>query len=57
MLPHDEINNIVLWVPEGADRARYEREIKPVLDKSCMSCHDGSNPHLPNLNGYDNVKE
>jgi hypothetical protein len=57
MLPHDEINNIVLWVQEGADRARYEREIKPVLDKNCMSCHDGSNPHLANLNGYDNVKK
>jgi cytochrome c551/c552 len=22
-----------------------------------MSCHDGSNPHLPNLNGFDNVKK
>ena len=22
-----------------------------------MACHDGSNPHLPNLNGYDNLKK
>ena len=22
-----------------------------------MACHDGSNPHLPNLNGYDNVQK
>ena len=22
-----------------------------------MSCHDGSNPHLPNLSGYDNIKK
>jgi hypothetical protein len=25
------------------------------LDKRCMLCHDGSNPHLPNLKGYDNL--
>lgn len=57
MLPHEEVNAIVLWVQEGADRARYEREIKPTLDKRCMSCHDGRNPHLPNLSTYDNVKK
>ena len=22
-----------------------------------MTCHDGSNPHLPNLSGYDNLKK
>jgi len=25
--------------------------------KRCISCHDGSNPNLPNLNGYDNVQK
>jgi hypothetical protein len=57
MLPHDEVNAIVVWVQEGADRARYERDIKPTLDKRCMACHDGSNPHLVNLSGYDNLKK
>jgi hypothetical protein len=57
MLPADEINPIIGWVQEGADRARYEKAIRPVLDKRCMTCHDGSNPHLANLNGYDNVKK
>ena len=57
MLPHDELNAVILWVQEGADRAKYERDIKPMLDKRCMSCHDGSNPHLPNLSGYDNLKK
>ena len=23
-----------------------------MLDRRCMACHDGSNPHLVNLNGY-----
>jgi len=57
MLPHDEINALVVWVQEGADRARYERDIKPTLDNRCMSCHDGSNPHLVNLSGYDDLKK
>ena len=28
-----------------------------MLDKRCMTCHDGSNPHLANLDGYDNLKK
>ena len=57
MLPREELQPIVAWVQAGGDRAGFEKEIKPTLDKRCMTCHDGSNPHLPNLNGYDNVKK
>jgi hypothetical protein len=57
MLPHDELVPIITWVQEGADQAQYESKIKPTLDKRCMTCHDGSNPHLPNLSGYDNLKK
>src|SRR6266540_1731636 len=57
MLPPDELNSVVGWLQSGADRARFENEIRPLLDKRCMSCHDGSNPHLPNLSGFDNVKK
>lgn len=57
MLPHEEVNTLVSWVQEGGDRVQFEKRIKPVFDKRCMDCHDGSNPHLPNLNGYDNVRK
>ncbi len=57
MLPHDEINIVIAWVQQGADRAKYENDIKPTIDKRCMTCHDGSNPHLPNLGTYDNLKK
>jgi hypothetical protein len=57
MLPADETNILITWVREGADRTKYEKDIKPLLDKRCMSCHDGSNPHLPNLGGYENLKK
>ena len=57
MLPPDETSTFIAWVQEGADRATYEKQIKPTMDKRCMTCHDGSNPHLPNLDGYDNLKK
>ena len=57
MLPREELTTLVSWVQEGGERARYEKEIKTVFDRRCMTCHDGSNPHLPNLNGYDNVQK
>ena len=28
-----------------------------MLDKRCLTCHDGSNPHLANLDGFDNVRK
>jgi hypothetical protein len=57
MLPAEETKSVIDWVQAGSDRAKYESTIKPVLDKRCMACHDGSNPHLPNMNGYDNLKK
>jgi len=57
MLPRDEIIPLIKWVQEGASRDGYEKEFKQVLDKRCMACHDGSNPHLVNLTGYDNLKK
>ena len=54
MLPFEEKNMLLEWARDGADRAKFESGIRPILDKRCMACHDGSNPNLPNLNGYDN---
>ena len=55
MLPFEEKNILLDWAREGAERAKFESGIRPILDKRCMACHDGSNPNLPNLNGHDNV--
>jgi hypothetical protein len=55
MAPLEERKVILGWLEEGTNRARFEPEVRPILDKRCLACHDGSNPNLPNLNGYDNV--
>ena len=57
MLPGDDRNVVLAWAAEGSPHPAYDKTMRPLLDKYCMSCHDGSNPHLPNLNGYDNLKK
>ena len=57
MLPAEDISMVISWVQQGADRTRYDQAVRPVLERRCMTCHDGSNPHLPNLSGYDNLKK
>lgn len=57
MLPREESGPIAAWVKDGADRDGFEKQVRPILDKRCMTCHDGSNPHLVNLSGYDNLKK
>ena len=56
MLPADQAGVLIAWAQKGADRAKYESDIKPILDQRCMMCHDGSNPHIPSLSGFDNLK-
>lgn len=57
MLPAEEVGVIIGWAQAGADRTNYESAIRPIVDKRCLACHDGSNPHLSNLGGYDNIKK
>jgi len=57
MLPLDEVNVVIGWVQQGADRGQYETEIKQIVDRRCIACHDGSNPHLGNFTSYDNLKK
>lgn len=57
MLPRDESNDIIQWVQGGINRPTYEKTIRPILDKRCMACHDGSNPHLPNLSDFEVLKK
>lgn len=58
MLPADENLKIVAWVRKGTDQTEFENDIGPnILEKRCVVCHNNNNPHLPSLEGYDNVKK
>lgn len=57
MLPDDERGTIVTWVHAGASKEEFDAKVKPIVDKRCLACHGGSNPHIPNLGGFDNVSK
>ncbi len=56
MLGETDMVIMLGWVREGAERGIYEAQIKPIVEKNCLGCHDGSNPHLSNLDGFDNFQ-
>jgi hypothetical protein len=55
MLPGDERATIIGWVHRGLDKTEYDSSVKSIIERRCLACHDGSNPHIVNLNGYENV--
>ena len=56
MVGQSDLASILAWVQAGAERNSYELQIRPIVEKNCLSCHDGSNPHLSNLDGFDNMQ-
>ena len=57
MLPPDERASLLGWVRDGASKAAYEGAVKSIFDKRCMTCHDGSNPHLPPFSSFETLQE
>jgi hypothetical protein len=55
MLPAEDKTKIFDWIHSGTEKGKYEATVKPVIDSRCKACHDGSNPHLPNLTTYDGI--
>ncbi len=55
MLPPDERATLLSWVRNGAAQAAYDSGVKPIINKRCLTCHDGRNPHLPTLSSFDTL--
>jgi hypothetical protein len=55
MLPQSDLATIMQWIRDGAKKRPYTAQIEQIFEQNCLECHDGSNPHLSNLDGYDNV--
>jgi len=56
MLPAEEREKIISWIHSGTDQKKYDEDIKPIMETRCKACHDGSNPHLPNVTTYEGIK-
>jgi len=51
-----ESSTITSWIHEGAPEARYNKEIKPILTKKCLICHNPAlGLNIPDLSSYDAV--
>ena len=57
MLSESDLEVILDWIGDGASKAGYEAGIQTVVAQNCLDCHDGSNPHLSNLDGFDNIQK
>ena len=56
MLPEQDLATLLDWIREGADKRSYSDRVEAIVGTNCLSCHDGSNPHLSNLDGYENIQ-
>jgi hypothetical protein len=56
MLPQQDLQTMLDWIRDGADKRGYNAGIETIVVTNCLNCHDGSNPHLSNLDGFDNIQ-
>ncbi|MGD8568136.1 MAG: hypothetical protein PVJ39_08605 [Gammaproteobacteria bacterium] len=56
MLPSKQKHEIIAWVRRGATKEEFD-PVARIIEQRCSVCHDGSNPHIPNLMGYKNVSK
>jgi hypothetical protein len=56
MLPPQDLAKIIDWIHAGADKKSYTSNIAAIMEANCLACHDGSNPHLSNLDGFENIQ-
>ena len=47
---------MLAWIHGGADKKTYTAEIQSIVETNCLDCHGGSNPHLSNLDGFENIQ-
>ena len=57
MLPQRDLATLLDWIREGADKRSFSAGIETIIETNCLSCHDGSNPHLSNLDGFENISD
>ena len=56
MLSESDLEVILNWIGNGAPQEEYDAGVQSVVKLNCLDCHDGSNPHLSNLDGIENIK-
>ena len=56
MLPDSDRIKIFAWVRSGASEQGYaDSGAKAIVEQRCLTCHDGSNPHIPNFTTFEGI--
>lgn len=56
MLPDGERNMVIAWVRDGAKESTYASSgTEAIIEKRCLMCHNGANPHIPNFSKFEGV--
>jgi hypothetical protein len=56
MLHEEDRAEIFDWVQNDATVQQYEAKVSPIITEHCIACHSGTDPHVPNLTGYENLR-
>ncbi len=48
---------IIQWVRDGADQQVFNQEIKPIIEKNCLMCHNEHASSLPNFSDFNAIKK
>jgi hypothetical protein len=55
-LQEQDRNIMVKWLKSGAPEADYDKQIKPILENSCLACHSkASGLNLPDFSTYEGL--
>jgi hypothetical protein len=58
MLPPTEKSEVIAWVRRGAEEKDFESSgVHSIIEKRCITCHSGKNPHIPNLSNFEGISQ
>ncbi|WP_186289627.1 elongation factor-1 alpha [Methylomonas sp. HW2-6] len=55
--PDQDRFKIIQWVRDGAAEASYNADIKPIVEKNCVMCHNANAGSLPDFSKFENLKK
>lgn len=55
--PDQDRFKIIQWVRDGAQEADYNANIKPIIEKNCLMCHNANAGSLPDFGKFENLKK
>lgn len=55
--PEQERFKLIQWARDGGDETDYRREIKAIVDKNCIVCHNTDAGSLPDFSKYETLRK